>query len=181
MKRLFPLATAMVAAVMICCGAAQADDAYITTTFSNYSLQQFEHDDLAPFKGSANITVTNDTSDFWNGFHLEVFSVRGSNISQTIFVDGMIGSLNCDPTSASNGISSWQINNDPAGASMDVYFATLVNPGATATIKVYTDNTFYKQKFGLAMYPISPVPEPPCVIAFLTGIVGLFGYATRRK
>lgn len=184
MKRLFMIATAMVAAAMIYSAAAYANDAYINATFSKsetgtVSAQSFTHDDLEPFKGSANITVTNDTDEYWNGLHLGIFSVSGSNISKTIFVDGTIDGVSYNPTSSQGGLS-WVINNNPAGATMDLFFTSYVAPGSTATFKVYTDNTTYRQKFGIMVYPTA-VPEPSSYIAFFTGIIGLVGYATRRR
>lgn len=115
-------------------------------------------------------------------FHFEVFSIGGSNISKTIFVDGMVGGQNLDPSSSQTGFT-WQIDNDPAGARMDLFFASNpVAPGATAWFKVYTDNTTYKQRFGLMAYPtVSSVPEPGSLLAFASGLVGFAGLVIRKR
>lgn len=165
------------ACLLFACGAGRvlADDVEWSTTFVNLSPQDTIHDDAEPFKGSAKVTVTNDTDEWWTDFHFQVFSVNGSNITATIFVDG--GSYN--PTSSQSGLT-WVINNNPAGATMDLYFASdPVAPGATAWFKVYTDNTTYKQRFGLSIYPT--VPEPGSLLAFASGLVGFAGLALRRR
>ena len=142
-------------------GRALADDAYIDTTFTTLYPQQFTHDDKDPYKGWAWVNVYNDTDEYWTDFHFEIFSVEGSNISATIFIDDYPSHT---PTSSQSGLS-WTINNDPAGAQMDLFFAAdPVAPDSPASFKVYTSNITYRQKFGLEVYPT--VPEPSSLLAF---------------
>lgn len=150
-----------------------------TTTFSSLDQQVFVHNDDEPYKGWAKLTVYNDTSDYWTDFHFKITSVNGSDISGTYFVDGMQGQINCDPTSSQSGLSC-VINNNPAGGTMDLYFLSdPVAPGAEAWFKVYTDNTTNKVQFGLCTYPT--IPEPGSMLALLSGIVGLGGFALRKR
>jgi len=166
-----------VVCLLFACGASRvlADNMTWTTSFSDLAPKSAEHDDLDPWKGSALVTVTNDTGEYWTDFHFQVFSVQGSNISATIFVDG--GSF--DPTSSQTGLT-WVIDNDPAGAMMNLYFVSdPVAPGATAWFKVYTDNTTYKQRFGMSIYPT--IPEPGSLFAFASGLIGFAGLALRKR
>lgn len=174
MKRPLILIAAM--CLVFACGTAQvmADDVEWTTTFTTLAAQTTEHADVEPFKGSAKVIVENDTLDYWTDFHFQVFSVAGSNITSTIFVEG--GSL--DPTSSQSGLT-WTIDNNPAGATMNLYFSDTVAPGETAWFKVYTDNTTDMQRFGLSIYPT--VPEPGSMLAFMSGLIGFAGLALRRR
>ncbi len=84
-----------------------------------------------------------------------------------------------DPTSSQSGLT-WAIDNDPAGAKMDLYYLSdPVAPGATAWFKVYTDNSTYKQWFGLMIYPT--IPEPGSLLAFATGLIGFAGIMPRKR
>ena len=63
---------------------------------------------------------------------------------------------------------------------MDLFFAAdPVAPDSSAWFKVYTDNTTYRQKFGLEVYPT--VPEPASLLAFSAGLLGLGGLVRRKK
>lgn len=175
MKRPLILIAAM---CLVCaCGAVSvlADDVVWTTTFSNLSPQTTEHPDLDPFKGSATVTVINDTDEYFTDLHFQVFSVGGTNITATIFVDGGV----YNPTSTQTGLT-WSIDNDPAGAVMNLYYyGDPIAPGETAWFKVFTDNTTYKQRFGLSVYPT--IPEPGSLLAFATGLIGLAGFRLRKR
>lgn len=180
-----PLILMAAACVLFACGASRvlADNVEWTTSFSSLASQTNEHNDNDPWKGSALVTVTNDTGEYWTDFHFEIFSIGGSNISHTVFVDGLVQGANLDPTSSQSGLT-WNINNDPAGAKMDLYFAANpVAPGTTAWFKVYTDNTTDKQRFGLLIYPTTdtPVPEPGSLLAFASGLIGFAGMVIRKK
>ena len=175
MKKALLLTAAL--CMLFACGAGRvlADDVEWTVTFTDLQPKVIEHPDQEPFKGSASVIVTNDTNEYWTDFHFQIFSVNGSNITQTIFVDG--GAYN--PISTQNGMT-WTINNDPNGATMNLYFASdPVAPGSTALFKVYTDNTAFKQRFGLSCYPT--VPEPSSILAFASGLIGLAGLALRKR
>lgn len=178
MNRPLILIAAMCLVFVCAASMVMADDVSWTTTFSTLSAQTKDHNDLEPFKGSAMVTVLNDTDEYWTDFHFEVFSIGGSNISHTIFVDG----TGLTPSSSQSGLT-WHIDNNPAGAKMDLYFAgDRVAPGATAWFKVYTDNTTNKQRFGLLLYPTTDtVPEPGSLFAFASGLIGFAGFALRKR
>jgi hypothetical protein len=165
------------ACLLFACGAGRvlADPMEWTTSFTTLASQTATHDDLDPWKGSATITVTNNTGEWWTDFHFGIFSVQGSNISATTFVEGS----GMDPTSSQSGLT-WVINNNPAGATMDLYFASNpVAPNATATFVVYTDNSTFKQRFGMLIYPT--IPEPGSLLAFASGLIGFAGIMLRRR
>lgn len=165
----------VVLVLMFGAGRVMADDAYFTLTFPDLNPQTVIHNDLDPFKGYAYITLFNSSDDYWTNLELQVFSVSGSNISHTIFVDY----APYTPTSSQSGLT-WTINNDPAGAQMALYFASdPVAPNHSATFKVYTDNTTDKQRFGLSIYPT--IPEPSSLVAFAVGLVGLLGLRFKKR
>ena len=173
-KRQLVVAVLVCLVIMPCAGRLLADDAVINATFSSLAPQTFEHDDQPDYKGWALVNVYNDTSEYWTDFHFSIKSVNGSNISATIFIDY----APYQPTS-SQTLDSWSINNDPAGASMDLFFASNpVAPDTEAWFKVYTDNTTYKQRFGVCVYPT--VPEPSSLLAFCSGLIGLAGMALKK-
>lgn len=156
-------------------GRAFADDAFISTTFSSLAPQDFVHEDDDPWKGWAYVEVYNDTDEWWTDFHFGIKSVQGSNISATIFIDYPP----YVPTSSQSGLT-WIINNDPAGATMDLFFeSNPVAPDTSAWFKVYTDNTTYRQRFGICVYPT--IPEPSGLLALAAGVSGLAGLVWRRR
>lgn len=175
MKRSLMLIAAMCIAFACGTSGVMADDVEWTTTFTSLTAQNVEHADVAPFKGSAKVIVENDTDEYWTDFHFQVFSVNNSNITATIFVDG----AGYDPTSSQGGLT-WTIDNSPTGATMNLYFTDTVAPGETAWFKVYTDNTTYKERFGLSIYPTT-VPEPGSLLALAGGMFGFVGLALRRR
>ncbi|NLN76793.1 MAG: PEP-CTERM sorting domain-containing protein [Armatimonadetes bacterium] len=148
-------------------------------TFSDLTQQVFIHNDEEPFKGFVQLNVSNGTDFYWTDFHFMITSVNGSNISATIFVDGMQGDLNCDPTSSQSGLT-WTIDNNPTGSVMNLYFAAdPVAPGSSAWFKIYTDNSTYKEMFGVCSYPT--IPEPASMFALLSGLVGVAGFGLRKR
>jgi len=176
-SRLFAALGALVILSSFACPAL-AHDAYIAASFSGYGIgasQTFEHDDIEPFKGWMDLTVTNTTEDeWWTDFHLMITSVAGSDVSMTDFIDY----APYQPTS-SQALDSWVIDNSVTGATMDIcYYNDPVGPGETAWFKVYTDNTAKKVRFGLCVYPT--VPEPSSIFA-LSGLLGVAGMAWKRR
>lgn len=178
--RIALLMLAVVALLALGAGRLMADDVDIYATFTDLLQQESEHGDLDPFKGYANIYVTNDTDEYWTNFELGIGAVPKTgggltNISATIFVDY----APYGPTSSQNGLS-WVINNDPAGAQMALYFVSdPIAPGDSAWFKVYTDNTTYKERFRLCFYPT--IPEPSSLFALFGGVVGLLGFRLRKR
>jgi hypothetical protein len=172
--------------VLLCVvGPAFADDVQIGTpaipiVFAGTGdgvLQQFQHMDLAPFKGWANIYVYNSSNVAWGDFHFQIFSFDQSDVSQVDFISGGI----YNPTS-SQALGSWSINNSPAtGAMMNLYFySDPVLPGHLANFQVYTDNTATHANFGLAVWP-TPVPEPGSLLALSSGLIGIAGLALKKR
>jgi hypothetical protein len=174
------LAIAVIAMLaLLTAGPVLADDTSATFHFTGTGAGVFQttiHEDIEPFKGSALVTVFNDSNESWGAIHFEIFSV-GFSVANVDFVDG--GTLN--PTS-SQVLDSWAINNAPTtGSTMDLFFGSNpVAPGTSAWFKVYTDNTTDQKRFGLMTYPL-PVPEPSSLLALSGSLVGLVGFAIRKK
>lgn len=175
--------TLILACLVLCAFAlpALAHDADIVTSFTGVGqtvAKQFEHEDDDPWKGFVNVWVTNSSQAPWGDFHFQIFSYQpGVSVENVHFiVDAPFQPI------SSKTLSGWDVDNAPVtGSTLDLYFyGDPVLPGQTATFTVYTDNTTDKVNFGLMMWP-TPVPEPSSLIALSGGLMGLAGFALRRR
>lgn len=130
------------------------------------------HDDESPFKGWADVTVTNTGTQPWGDFHFGFYDpIGGQDISNLAFLDVSLDAP-ADPCSSQSPLT-WTINNTVVGATIDLkFYSDPVNPGGTATFGVYTDNPDHLDWFGLSMYP-TPVPEPMTVVLLSLGGLAL--------
>lgn len=174
MRKLFTLLAVL--AVVSFSSYAYADDAVIDVDINGVGpgvAVNYEHEDGEPFKGWVDVSVTNTGTEAWGDFHFEIFQVGTYGpIDNIDFIDYSP----YEPTS-SQVLDSWAIDNVSVGAKMDLYFYNdPVNPGESATFKVYTDNTTNNVTFfGVSIYP-TPVPEPTAAV-----LLGLGSLALLRK
>jgi hypothetical protein len=133
--------------------------------------QTSTHEDADPWKGWANITVTNTGTEAWGDFHFEIFQV--TDPIDNVFFD--VASPN-EPTSSQSGLT-WSPG---GGHTLDLFFyGDAVLPTETATFSVYTDNTTDQVSFfGLAFYP-TPIPEPGTFGLLAAGLIGLASFRKR--
>lgn len=148
--------------------AAFAHDGSFDWTF--YSMDQLtgDHEDAFPWKGFATFTVTNSTTQPWGDFHFAITYGLGVIIAS-------------DPApTATIPMYSWVIGNNDT--TLDYYFySNPVLPGGQATFTFYTDNTANQNAFfGLCAYP-TPIPEPSSMLALSAGLMGLVGFAARKR
>ncbi|MFQ3549532.1 MAG: PEP-CTERM sorting domain-containing protein [Armatimonadota bacterium] len=168
-------------AVFVLGTATFAHDGIITWSFDgvgiDYAYSENHLDDF-PFKGTVTVNATNNSDIAWGDFHFKIF-VAGtpplwSNLANVTF----------DASLSSTSVTGATIvvnNTDPTGATLDFYFyGNPVLPGQSATFIAYTDNTIDKGFFGVMVHP-TPVPEPGTIAALGTGLVGLAGFALRRR
>ena len=164
--RVVPL-LAVISLMLWSVSAAVAHDMDVTTSFDDdWTAQEFGHNDEDPWKGWANITVSNTGTESWGDFHFEIVGTGIEN------VDFLVASPN-EPTYDKGSGSlplTWSVNNSVVGATLDLYFySNPVAPSETATFTVYTDNTVDQNSFfGLMLYP-TPVPEPTALAMLAMG------------
>jgi hypothetical protein len=150
-------------AVGLVSSVAMAHDGYFNVSFSDWTSLTEQHEDDAPWKGFAIVTVQNSSQNEWGDFHFEI--VNGPNV----FFTEEQASWTTQPG------ATYQIS--PSGTALDFeFYANPILPGATATFAVYTDNTADQNSFfGLMMWP-TPVPEPASLL-----LLGLGGLALIRR
>jgi hypothetical protein len=176
MKKILILAVACGGVGLLMTSPARADDAFITTTFSDMSMQPFTHEDHDPFKGTVFVTVTNSGNQPWGDFHFQVYDpMGGQDISNVSFLDATTTPPGPNPTSTQTPFY-WTIDNVSVGARMDLYFYSApVYPTQTASFTVYTSNPDHVPFFGLMIYP-TPLPEPSSIL-----LLGFAALLIRRR
>ncbi len=124
------------------------------------------------YKGWASITVTNTMNQPWGDFHFQITS--WSAVPSVIFDDPFGNFMYNSTGMQAYAGATYQITTPQQ---LDFYFyGNPLQPGQTATFKVYTDNTTDQNAwFGISMWP-TPVPEPATI-----AILGLGGAAILMK
>ena len=193
MIKSFLLAVAVLALGLFCAGAALADDVNIGSETapilfnSPTATYGAEHEDGGDYKGWAFVFVKNTSTVAWSGFNFKIFSYPGgsTDISQVSFLDATmndsLGNPGFSPMSSKTGLT-WDIDNDVVGAEMTLNFQNdVINPNEMAWFQIYTDNTASHANFGLMMHPTAVVPEPSSLVAISTSLLGLAGFAWRKR
>jgi len=172
MKRLAPVFILAVLALGLNTYAHDGEVAEVE--YADFSFQEWQHDDLDPWKGWFNLKIVwNLCNEDWGDFHF-VITDRGCG-------GGVTFDPNMAPLSSQN-ISSWVVNNNaPGGPTLDIYFYDdPVEQYEWGYFKVYTDNTWHQRNyFGVKAYP-TPVPEPATLLFLAGGMVGLVALRKRK-
>jgi hypothetical protein len=134
-------------------------------SFSDFTPQDFVHEDADLWAGWLNLTVTNSGNQPWGGFHFEIYDPIGDqDISNIHWID--------DPSVpySTQDPLTWTIDNDVVGPSIDLlYLADPVQLGETVEFHVFNVNPDQVPFFGVSLCP-TPVPE--------TGTLGMLTLAT---
>lgn len=143
-----------------------ADDGSFTWTFTSLDATTGYHEDGPEWKGFAFVYVTNMTSLAWTDFHFSITNGPGVKIMAT------------PAPVMSKPLYTAVVRDEVA---LDYYFPlNPVLPGEGVTFTFYTDNTANKNAlFGVCGYPT--VPEPSSMLALSGGLIGLVGFAVRRR
>jgi hypothetical protein len=160
---------------------ARAHEEIIVTEFSDFTPQEYEHEDEDPFKGVVDVTVTNTGTIAWADFHFEIYQIPGwPTVEDVHFITEIVGPDDYRPLK-DDALVNFVVDNDVVGARLDLYFAgDLVLPTETVNFKVYTDNTTDNVPiFGLIIYP-TPIPEPATMALVGLGALALLVWRKRR-
>jgi hypothetical protein len=147
----------------------------VTTSFSclgSDCSQSSQHQDEAPWKGWAYLTVTNTGSESWGDFHFELFQV--TDPIDNVFFD--VASPN-EPTSNRTSLN-WAVSD--GGHTLDLYFYNdPVGAGETLNINVYTNNATDNVSFFGTLYYPTPIPEPGTAALLGFALLGVLAAARR--
>jgi hypothetical protein len=136
--------------------------------------QETQHEDASPYKGWANLSVTNTGTDPWGDFHFELFQVTDP-ITNVFF---QVDSPN-EPTSNRDSLT-WAISGD--GHTLDLYFyGDPVYNNQVLNVSVYTNNAINQVSFFGTLYYPTPVPEPGTAALLGFSLLGLLAVGRRVR
>ena len=132
-----------------------------------------EHEDADPFKGWANLSVTNTGTEDWGDFHFELFQVTGA-------IDNVFFDVSAPNQPTSNRTSlSWAVSD--GGHTLDLYFyGDPVGASEVLNISVYTNNATDEVTFFGTLYYPTPIPEPGTAVLMGLSLLGLLAAGRRR-
>lgn len=141
------------------------------------AIQQADHYDVGPFKGYAEISVTNTSAtNVWGDFH---FGIVGATDVYFDFSPAAENNTIYDLPWSDNPGVTWTLALDKL--SLDVeFYGDPVNPGETIDFILYTDNTESQNAwFGVSFWP-TPVPEPATWVILVLG-AGMLSMRRHRR
>lgn len=150
------------------------DTELIEWTFTTLDPETDWHEDEYPWKGFAFVYAFNSTNWAWTDFH---FTIVGQDVT------GVKIAADPAPTMSKPLSDYWTVIGTDANGNgkLDYYFINNpVVPGEGVSFTFYTDNTDNMNAvFGLCGVPT--IPEPSSLLAMSGGLLGIAGYALRRR
>jgi hypothetical protein len=149
---------------------------------------------LNVYKGWWYVSLTNHSGVAWTGMTLTpgvgdlVAIVQGNNLSDEWGITGSSVVSSAPGTiSYSNSLGTRDYGGGNIGllwGKAQASFTTAIGVGQNVRLKIYTDNSYYAgpyaTSFSMTLTPVA-APDPSSFLALSSGLVGLAGFALKRR